>query len=310
MAQRSTLFWGNLPLSVTILQDAACDEAKEPFCSYELDIPDVKVIKTDLADDSLTADSVRDILGGATFDYIWDNASKGAKGSGQAIIDCANQWSSKLLCYVSSAGVYLPAGEFPMPETTPVKEAAGQVEYERHALESGIPFCSFRPQYIYGEKSNKWDYIDWYFDRIVAGAPLPIPSPGSQKVSLTNSADVASLLASVLNDEKAAAEQVYFNCGTSNLVSYDEVASMCAEAAGLSAKIEHYDPELGKAKFPFRLTDFYVAPDMATSKLRWEGPKCNLKDDLGWYYKGYKARKTDGAVDLSVDDEVLKASTV
>lgn len=47
-----------------------------------------------------------------------------------------------------------------MPESTPVKETAGQVEYERHALESGIPFCSFRPQYIYGEKSNKWDYID------------------------------------------------------------------------------------------------------------------------------------------------------
>ena len=293
--------------SVTILQDSACDDAKEPFSSYQIDIPDVKIVMADLADESMTAATVQGLLDGASFDYIWDNASKGAKGSGKAIIDCASLWSSKLLCYVSSAGVYLPADEFPMPETTPVKETAGQVEYERHALESGTPFCSFRPQYIYGEKSNKWDYIDWYFDRIVAGAPLPIPSPGSQKVSLTNSADVASLLASVLNDEKAAAEQVYFNCGTSNLVSYDEVASMCAEAAGLSAKIEHYDPELGKAKFPFRLTDFYVAPDMAASKLKWEGPTCNLKDDLGWYYESYKARSK--TVDLSVDDDVLaKAS--
>jgi hypothetical protein len=62
-----------------------------------------------------------------------------------------------------------------MPETTPVKDTAGQVLYEKYAIESGLPFVSFRPQYIYGKKSNKWDYIDWYFDRIVRGAPLPIP---------------------------------------------------------------------------------------------------------------------------------------
>lgn len=56
-----------------------------------------------------------------------------------------------------------------------MKETAGQVLYENYAKESGLPFVSFRPQYIYGRKSNKFDYIDWYFDRIVRGAPLPIP---------------------------------------------------------------------------------------------------------------------------------------
>ena len=80
-----------------------------------------------------------------------------------------------------------------------------------------MPFVSFRPQYIYGEKSNKWDYIDWYFDRLVRGETLAIPAPGTQKVSLTNSADVASLLASVLNDEDAAVEQTFFNCGSDDL---------------------------------------------------------------------------------------------
>lgn len=142
-----------------------------------------------------------------------------------------------------------------MPETTSVKETAGQVQYEQYAKECGLPLVSFRPQYIYGPKSNKWDYIDWYFDRLVRNAPLPIPEDGTQKVSLTNSEDVASLLASVLNDEKAAVEQTYFNCGTSNLVTYDEVAALCAEVAGLTdVNIQHYDGALGKAKFPFRLS--------------------------------------------------------
>jgi nucleoside-diphosphate-sugar epimerase len=194
-----------------------------------------------------------------------------------------------------------------MPETTPVKESAGQVQYEKYATENGLPFVSFRPQYIYGQMSNKWDYIDWYFDRIVRGAPLPIPGDGEQKVSLTNSEDVASLLASVLNDEKNAIEQTYFNCGTSNLVSYNEVATLCSEAAGIEdVDIQHYDASLGKAKFPFRLTDFYVSPDMAMSKLGWEGPKKTLKDDLGWYYESYKARGGPSKdLDFAEDKEVL-----
>lgn len=298
--------------SITILQDSACKDSKEPFCSYATDIPDVRVVKANLADESMTAADVQTLLGeGEAFEYVWDNASKGAEGTaGKAIIDSAKNWNSKLLTYVSSAGIYKPNGVFPMPETTPVKDSAGQVLYEKYAIDNGLPFVSFRPQYIYGEKSNKWDYIDWYFDRLVRGEPLPIPGDGSQKVSLTNSEDVASLLASVLNDEAAAVEQTFFNCGTDQLVSYDEVAAMCAEAAGISDyKIEHYDGSLGKAKFPFRLTDFYVAPDTAKEKLGWKGPKHSLVDDLPWYYESYKARGgLDKEMEFVEDKEVLSAT--
>jgi len=294
--------------SITILQDSACNDAKEPFVSYASDIPDVKIVKADLTDESMTAEDVQKLLG-QSYDYVWDNASKGAVGAGKAVVDCAKAWDSKLLTYVSSAGIYQPDDEFPMPETTPVKASAGQVLYEKYAIENGLPLVAFRPQYIYGPKSNKWDYIDWYFDRIVRKAPLPIPGDGSQKVSLTNAEDVASLLASVLNDEAAAVEQTFFNCGTSQLVTYDEVASLCAEAAGTDgANIEHYDSSLGKAKFPFRLTDFYVAPDMAMSKLGWEGPKHNLKEDLGWYFESYQARGGPSKeMEFAEDKEVLGA---
>lgn len=225
-----------------------------------------------------------------------DNASKSPTGSGKAITDCAKEWGVKLLTFVSSAGLYKPTADtvFPMSETTPIKESDGLAQYEKHAMELGLPFVAFRPQYIYGRKANKYDYLDWFFDRLVRGLPLPIPSDGTQKVSLTNSEDVATLLASVLNNEEAAVQQRIFNCGTDQLHTYDEVAYMCAEAAGVAnddVNIEHYDSELfGKAEFPFRMTDFYVAPDKVKEVLGWEGPKNSLKDDLTWYYDSYKAR--------------------
>jgi nucleoside-diphosphate-sugar epimerase len=81
-----------------------------------------------------------------------------------------------------------------MDETTPIKETAGQALYDSYAVELGLPLVSVRPQYIYGSKSNKDDYVDWYFDRLVRELPLPIPGDGTQKVSLTNSEDVASLV--------------------------------------------------------------------------------------------------------------------
>ena len=301
--------------SITILQDDACKDESEPFKSYATDLPNVKVVKAPLGDAGMTAESMQALLGDSSFDYVWDNASKNAEGAGKAVCDCAKAWNVKLLTYVSSAGMYKPAadGPFPMPETTPIKESAGQNLYDQYAVELGLPLVSFRPQYIYGPKANKYDYIDWYFDRLVRGLPLPIPGDGKQLVSLTNSEDVASLLAAPLLNEEAAVAQRYFNCGTDQLVSYDDVAYLCAEAAGISkdkVMIEHYDAEkFGKAKFPFRLTNFYVAPDKAKEVLGWSGPKHSLKDDLPAYFESYKARGgPEKKMSLSLDWEIVVGS--
>lgn len=298
--------------SITILQDDACKDTAEPFKSYASDLPNVNVVKAALGDESITAESLQSILG-TSFEYVWDNNSKGPTGAGKAICDCAKNWGVKLYTYVSSAGMYKPPadGPFPMPETTLIKETAGQALLDQYAVEIGLPLVSFRPQYIYGPKANKYDYIDWYFDRIVRGLPLPIPGDGTQKVSLTNAEDVASLLVSPLNNEAAAIEQRFFNCGTDQLLSYDEVAHMCAEAAGVdNVAIEHYDADMfGKTTFPFRPSNFYVAPDMAKQKLGWTGPTHSLKDDLQWYYEGYKARGgPEKKISLIKDWEIVVGS--
>ena len=302
--------------SITILQDDACKDDQEPFKSYASDLPDVKVVKASFSSD-LDQSSLSSILGDDTrFDYVWDNASKGPEGTGKAVADCAKKWNVKLYNYVSSAGMYTPSadGPFPMPEdSTPIKTSSGQALFEQYAVDLGLPLVSFRPQYIYGPKANKYDYIDYYFDRLVRGLPVPIPGDGTQLVSLTNSQDVASLLASSLNDEAAAIEQRFFNCGTDQLVSYDDVAYICADAAGVSkedVKIEHYDGDLfGKGNFPFRLTNFYVSPDTAKAKLGWEGAKHSLRDDMTWYYENCKARGGPGKkIFLGKDWEIVVGS--
>lgn len=86
--------------SITILQDAACNDSKEPFASYSSEIPHVKVVKANLADETMTAEDMQTLLGGQSYDYVWDNASKDPTGSGKAVVDCAKAWNSKLLTYV------------------------------------------------------------------------------------------------------------------------------------------------------------------------------------------------------------------
>jgi hypothetical protein len=96
--------------SITILQDSARNPAKEPFASYSADLSNVRIIEADLGDESTTAEDVMSLLGDGTYDYVWDNASKGDTGAGKAVIDCAKAWKSRMLVYVSSAGVYKPDG--------------------------------------------------------------------------------------------------------------------------------------------------------------------------------------------------------
>lgn len=153
------------------------------------------------------------------------------------------------------------------------------------------PFCS---QTMFILAVSHTTHSDYFFHRLCRQLPIPIPNEGDQLVSLTHSEDVASLLAAPLLQPEAAISQRYFNCGTDQLHSYDAVAHMCAKTMGLTADqydIEHFDAELlGKGEFPFRMTNFYVAPDKAQQILGWAGAQHSLEADLSAYYENFVAR--------------------
>ena len=113
------------------------------------------------------------------------------------------------------------------------------------------------------------------------------------------------MVAAAVGNPAAAGE--VFNCATSDLITYDELAALCASAAGVPAAIEHYNPkefEAGTSKklgFPFRETAFYVSADKAKALLGF-APKHTIKEDIAWYLADNYASK---AVDFSQDQAIL-----
>jgi len=286
-------------LDVVLMQDSAAKMDKNPFNSYG-DLG-VEVVTADLSN----KDEVQSKIAGKSFTHVFDNFAKDVGTCTLGEI-AKNTWGVKSYVYVSSGGMYEASNPQPMKEDGATK-ATGQRSVEEHLEGLGLPWTSFRPQYIYGPKTNKRDYLDWFIDRIVRGRACPLPGDGKQLASVTNCEDVASMMTSVVGNEAAAAKQV-FNCGTDDLISYEELCNMVAKVAGKEAKTVTYDPsnfDLPKGSFPFRNTEFAVTPDKAKQVLGWS-PKNKLSSDLPWYYQQYVDAGLDKKdIKFEADDKIL-----
>jgi len=293
-------------MEVTVLHEGP-NKGKPPHNAYgDLDAAGVKVIWCDDLKDSAACLGA---LGGASFGAVVDNWSKSPEDIAP-YADAATAWGVKHYAYVSSAGMYTPAkGEFGAITETCAVKSSGQRQAEELLGEKGLPFSCFRPQYIYGPKQGK-SYLAPLFDRACRGRPVLVPGDGSQLVSLTHAADNAAMIAAAIGNSKAVGE--IFNCGTTNLITYMELAKLCGAAAGVpDVEVTTYDPKAGveipKGFFPFRDTPFFVSADKAKELLGFE-PKHSIVDDGSWYFtQNYKAQ---GGMEKEVDfgiDEALAA---
>ena len=295
-------------MPVTILHEGP-NKGKAPHDSYgDLDAAGVKVI---WCDDLSDADASIARLNGAEFAAVVDNWSKSPEQI-EPYAQLAKGWGVKSYSYVSSAGMYTPPkGDFsPIDESCEVK-SSGQRQAEQKLAELDLPYSCFRPQYIYGPKQGK-SYLAGFFDRLSRGRPVPVPNAGDQLVTFTHAADNAAMVAAAVCNDKAVGE--VFNCATSSLISYDELVTACAKAAGVEAKIEHYDPkalpegvELPKGFFPFRDTPFYVSADKAVELLGFK-PKHTILEDINWYYADNYVKQggKDKEVTFELDEKLIK----
>jgi len=290
-------------LDVHILQAADAKMDKLPFKDYgELTGMGVGITNIDLADSAALSSA----LAGKSFTHVFDNFAKDVKTVETVANMAKSSWNVKSYCYVSSAGMYKPDVPQPMVEVCTVK-TSGQREVEMFLHDNGLPYTAFRPQYIYGPKTNKRDYLDWFFDRITRDRVCPLPGDGKQLASVSHVEDVAAMMAAVVGQEDKAKGQI-FNCGTESCVSYEEICNVVGKVVGKDAKTAGYNPkdfELPKGAFPFRNTPFYVSPRKAKDVLGWSS-KHTLEGDMGWYYEDYKAAGGPSkAVDFSTDDMIL-----
>ncbi|HEY9812908.1 MAG TPA: NAD-dependent epimerase/dehydratase family protein [Candidatus Sericytochromatia bacterium] len=263
--------------------------------------------------DRTDASQLKDKLSSEKFDAIFDN-------NGRELSDTqplAEIFKDKVqhFVYMSSAGVYLKSDQMPHIEgdaVDPKSRHKGKHETESYLTESGLPFTSIRPTYIYGAQ-NYNDLEAWFFDRIVRDRPIPIPGNGMHITQFGHVKDLANAMALVLGNSQAVG-QIY-NVSGDRFVTFDGLARACAVAAGKSPdslQIIHYDPkkfDFGKRKaFPMRVQHFFASVNKAKTELNWQ-PEYDLISGLkDSFQNDYIASGRDQTeIDFSTDEQILQA---
>ncbi|MGF1587938.1 MAG: NAD-dependent epimerase/dehydratase family protein [Pleurocapsa sp.] len=261
--------------------------------------------------DRTEAAQLKEKLSGESFEAIFDNNGRELSDT-QPLVEIFNGKVEHFV-YVSSAGVYLKSSQMPHVEgdaLDPNSRHKGKHHTEAYLAESGIPWTSIRPVYIYGPQ-NYNDLEAWFFDRIVRDRPIPIPGNGMYITQFGHIQDLTWAMASVLGKE-AAIGQIY-NISGDRYITFDGLAYACAEAAGKTSeqvRLVHYDSaqfDFGKRKaFPIRQQHFFADIHQAKTDLDWQ-PKYDLVSGLkDSFQNDYLASgRNHSEIDFSLDEEIL-----
>ncbi|KAE9615923.1 putative NAD(P)-binding domain-containing protein [Lupinus albus] len=250
---------------------------------------------------------VKSSLSAEGFDVVYDINGREAVEV-EPIVDALPNLEQYIYC--SSAGVYLKSDLLPHTETDavdPKSRHKGKLETESLLQSKGVNWTSIRPVYIYGPL-NYNPVEEWFFHRLKAGRPIPIPSSGIQITQLGHVKDLARVFVQVLGNEKASKE--IFNISGDKYVTFDGLARACAKAGGFpEPELVHYNPkdfDFGKKKsFPFRDQHFFASIEKAKSVLGWE-PEFGLVEGLADSYNLDFGRGTfRKAADFETDDIIL-----
>ncbi|KAI0518672.1 hypothetical protein KFK09_006108 [Dendrobium nobile] len=252
------------------------------------------------------------VVGSATFDVVLDNNGKDLDAV-KPLADWAKSSGVEQFLFISSAGIYKTTDEIPHVEGDPVKDDAGHAAVERYIADLSFgSWAIFRPQYMIGSGNNK-DCEEWFFDRIVRGRPVPIPGSGMQLTNISHVRDLSSMLSLAVADPIASSQKI-FNCVSDRAVTFNGLVKLCAQAAGLEAKIIHYDPKSvgvdAKKAFPFRNMHFYAEPRAAKERLGWSSTT-NLPEDLKERFDEYVSIGRDKKqIQFDIDDKILESLKV
>ncbi|KAE8721021.1 Chloroplast stem-loop binding protein of 41 kDa b [Hibiscus syriacus] len=253
---------------------------------------------------------VKSSLSAEGFDVVYDINGREAVEV-EPILDALPNLQQFIYC--SSAGVYLKSDILPHCEVDavdPKSRHKGKLNTESLLEKRGVNWTSLRPVYIYGPL-NYNPVEEWFFHRLKAGRPIPIPNSGVQTTQLGHVKDLATAFVRVLGNEKAS-KQV-FNISGEKYVTFDGLAKACAKAGGFpEPEIVHYNPkelDFGKKKaFPFRDQHFFASVEKAKHVLGLK-PEFDLVEGLTDSYNLDFGRGTfRKEADFSTDDMILNKS--
>ncbi|KAL3685108.1 hypothetical protein R1sor_003130 [Riccia sorocarpa] len=276
-------------------------ETDEEYAAYSSQVKHIKGDRQDF-------DSLKDVIGGKGFNVVYDiNGREGTEA--EAILNALGDLDQYIFC--SSAGVYLKSDLLPHREIDagdPKSRHKGKLDTEALLESKGVRWTSIRPVYIYGPL-NYNPVEEWFFHRLKAGRPIPVPNSGLQVTQLGHVKDLAVAFVKALGNEKAIG-QVY-NISGSRYVTFDGIARAAAKAGGFQEpELVHYNPkefDFGKKKaFPLRDQHFFTSIEKAQAELGWE-PEFGLVEGLTDSYNLDFGRGTfRKAADFSTDDLILE----
>ncbi|MEM8721301.1 MAG: NAD-dependent epimerase/dehydratase family protein [Cyanobacteria bacterium P01_G01_bin.39] len=261
--------------------------------------------------DRKDAAQLKEKLNREKFDVIFDNNGRELSDT-QPLVEIFKSQIQHFV-YVSSAGVYLPTEQMPHKEGDPVDPNSrhkGKHHTEAYLAQSGIPWTSVRPSYIYGPQ-NYNDLEAWFFDRLARERPIPIPGNGKYITQFGHIQDLVAAMTKIPGNQ-AATNKIY-NISGDRYVTFDGLAYACAEAVGKSPdkiQLVHYDPsqfDFGKRKaFPVRQQHFFADIQSAKIDLDWQ-PQFDLVSGLqdSWQNDYLASGRDQSEIDFTLDEEIL-----
>jgi nucleoside-diphosphate-sugar epimerase len=154
--------------------------------------------------------------------------------------------------FISSASAYQkPVGHYLITESTPLANPYWQYSRDKIACEErlmqayreeGFPIAIVRPSLTYGDTQivlavNSWLKSYTAVDRMRRGKKIIVPGDGTSLWVITHNSDFAAGLVGLLGHRQAVGHA--FHITSDEVLTWDQITRLTAEAAGVEANIIH-----------------------------------------------------------------------
>jgi nucleoside-diphosphate-sugar epimerase len=165
--------------------------------------------------------------------------------------------------FISSASAYQkPPSQYLITESTPLanpywdysrRKIACEERLLRAYRDEGFPMTIVRPSLTYGDTQialavNSWAKSYTAVDRMRRGQKVIVPGDGTSLWVITHNSDFAKGLVGLLGREQAIGHA--FHITSDEVLSWEQIYRMTAEAAGADPKLVHISSDLLAASIP------------------------------------------------------------
>jgi nucleoside-diphosphate-sugar epimerase len=280
----------------------------------------VKTLQADIADTA----AIEKALGQTVFDVVVDFIAFTPAEIERDIALFKKR--TKQFVFISSASAYQkPASHYLITESTPLANRYWQYSRDKIACEErlmrayreeGFPITIIRPSLTYGDTQiplavNSWLKSYTAVDRLRRGKKVIVPGDGTSLWVITHNSDFAVGLIGLLGHTQAIGQAFHITCD--EVLTWDEITHIVADAAGAVPRIVHIPSDFMAAAMPEELGNLTGDKSQSAvfdnTKIRRFvpefGPKVRfaegIRRTLAWFDSDPKHRIVDVEADAAWD---------